>query len=384
MTIISENGGGIIASAPAQAMPPGPAETRLVYDGTTESVLILWLKVLGLNIITLGFYRFWGRTRIRRYLWSHVSLLDERFEYDGTGTELFVRFLVAVVIFAPLLSMANIVTLLGGGLFWARVASYVQFVLLILLSYFAYYAGRRYRMSRTLWRGIRGGLDGSGINYAFRAFAFLLSAMLTGGWSSPWQYVGLWRYEINNAGFGNDEFSFEGAGSDLVRPFAITWFFNLAALTLLGFSLFGVFLFAGSPVPSGHHLPKLSVGWGPVIGLTLLAYLAYVIAVACAYLYFTARTLAYYARNTRFRGLAFSADVRMRDLLWLQLGNIGVMIITFGLGAAFNAHRYVRFFCNNLRIYGVEDIEAMAQEPGRRQAKGGEGLVQLLDTGGFA
>ena len=86
-----------------------PRETWLVYDGNTGSLLWLWLKVLGLSIITLGFYRFWGRTRIRTYLWSHVSLLGDRCEYDGTGMELFLRFVVALFILVPLLSITQLV-----------------------------------------------------------------------------------------------------------------------------------------------------------------------------------------------------------------------------------------------------------------------------------
>src|ERR1700736_3169356 len=108
------------------AVGTAPTATRLVYDGDTGALFVLWLKVLGLSMITLGFYRFWGRTRIRTYLWSHVSLLGDRCEYDGTGMELFLRFVVALFIFVPLLSITQLAALIGLGLFWAKVASLVQ------------------------------------------------------------------------------------------------------------------------------------------------------------------------------------------------------------------------------------------------------------------
>ena len=41
-------------------------------------------------VLTLGWSRFWGRTRLRRYLWNHLSILGDRFEYRGRGLELFV------------------------------------------------------------------------------------------------------------------------------------------------------------------------------------------------------------------------------------------------------------------------------------------------------
>jgi uncharacterized membrane protein YjgN (DUF898 family) len=366
-----------------------PAETRLVYDGDTGSLFVLWLKVLGLSVVTLGFYRFWGRTRIRSYLWSHVSLLGDRCEYDGTGMELFQRFLVALVIFVPLLSMVQMATLIGLGAFWMKVASFVQVALLFYLSYFALYAGRRYRTSRTLWRGIRGGLDGSANAYAWRAIGYTALGAVTLGLTEPWRYVALWRYEMKNTGFGDVQFDFEGRGKQLFGAFMITWALNLIALVLLVVGFFGVAFVSWfrSDALAGYEsgpLPVPDIGWPVFFGLVALLYVAYVVVSVVAYLYFNARSLNYSARNTVFRRVSFSADVKLGTLLRLQLGNLLIMLVTLGLGTPFTAQRYFRFFCDNLRIHGADDLELLGQEPGRRRAKGGEGLVQLLDSGGFA
>ena len=48
-----------------------------------------------LTIITLGIYRFWAKTKLRRYLWSVVEYDGDRFEYHGTAKELFLGFLIA-------------------------------------------------------------------------------------------------------------------------------------------------------------------------------------------------------------------------------------------------------------------------------------------------
>ena len=366
------------------AVAQAPTETRLVYDGDTGSLFILWLKVLGLSIITLGFYRFWGRTRIRKYLWSHVSLLGERCEYDGTGMELFLRFLVALLIFTPLLSLAPLAVWLGLGLFWAKAAQYTQIAILVYLGYFAIYAGRRYRVSRTLWRGIRGGLDGSANNYAWRAIGYMLLTGITLGFATPWRYVGLWRYEMKNTGFGDVQFDFEGRGAELFGAYMITWVLNLLALIVLVGGMFGIFYsYSGALLLRPGTMPEPRV-LALLIGYIILAYVAYIIVALLAYLYFNARALGYSTRHTRFRRVSLTADIKLLSLFWLQFGNILLMILTLGLGTPFTAHRYVRFFCNNLRLYGAKDLEALSQEPGRRRPKGGEGLVQLLDSGGFA
>ena len=56
-------------AAPAQ---PALVPTRPVYDGKLGELYGLYLRHLTLMVLTLGWSRFWGRTRLRRYLWNHV------------------------------------------------------------------------------------------------------------------------------------------------------------------------------------------------------------------------------------------------------------------------------------------------------------------------
>src|SRR5215510_11290460 len=92
----------------ATAAPP----QRLTYDGQIGELYGIFFLNLLLGIITLGIYRFWGRTRYRRYLWSHTSYDGDRFEYTGTGGELFRGFIIAI----------GILILLIGGAFGAAAA----------------------------------------------------------------------------------------------------------------------------------------------------------------------------------------------------------------------------------------------------------------------
>lgn len=52
----------------------------------------VWALAAGnalLSVVTLGIYSFWGRARVRRYLWGTTSFRGEPFDYAGTGGELF-------------------------------------------------------------------------------------------------------------------------------------------------------------------------------------------------------------------------------------------------------------------------------------------------------
>src|SRR5437899_5818637 len=137
--------------AEATEQPQRAGGAALVYDGRVGPLFRLWLKVTLLAVLTLGFYRFWGRTRIRKYLWSRISLDGERFEYDGTGGELFRRFLVTLVVLAPLLFAPQIARLVGASAGETGIVQAVQVALLFFVAYLGYYTGRRYRLNRTLW-----------------------------------------------------------------------------------------------------------------------------------------------------------------------------------------------------------------------------------------
>ncbi|MCY4396908.1 MAG: DUF898 family protein, partial [Rhodospirillaceae bacterium] len=79
----------------SSATPVWPPIHRLTHDGRSGELFVIFLVNLALSILTLGIYRFWGRTRIRRYVWSQTSLLGEPLEYTGRGIELFLGFLFA-------------------------------------------------------------------------------------------------------------------------------------------------------------------------------------------------------------------------------------------------------------------------------------------------
>jgi len=82
--------------------PNGGAQV-LAYDGRLGRVI--WLLIVNtlLSIVTLSLYRFWGKTRLRQYLWRSVTLFGDRLEYSGQGSQLALGFLIVLVVLLPLL-----------------------------------------------------------------------------------------------------------------------------------------------------------------------------------------------------------------------------------------------------------------------------------------
>src|SRR5262245_42514650 len=105
-----------------------------------------------LRVLTLGIYHFWGKTEVRQRIWSAVRINGEPLEYRGTGGDLLRGFLIVfLVILLPMLLASFGASLLGPAAYGAY--SIAFWVVLLLLSGIGIHRARRYRLSRTRWRG---------------------------------------------------------------------------------------------------------------------------------------------------------------------------------------------------------------------------------------
>ncbi len=85
-------------TAPAPALPTTVHGGRLIVTARLGALFRIVYVNLILTILTLGIYRFWAKTKLRRYIWRHLMVGGESFEYTGTGKELLLGFLKAVLV----------------------------------------------------------------------------------------------------------------------------------------------------------------------------------------------------------------------------------------------------------------------------------------------
>ncbi len=215
--------------AETKAPPPDVS-----FDGRRGDLAALLFRNLLLTLATFGIYRFWAKTRVRGFLWRHVKVLGEALEYLGKGTELLIGFLIAIVVIAPLTSVYSwLPSLAPEGLpYGVPVLQAVYYGTIAFLVQVAVYRVRRYRLTRTAWRGIRFGLDGSALNYAFIWFLCGVATLATAGLAYPWLRVVTTRYFANNIRFGTTRFSFEGGTARLFLRWLVVAAPALAALLL--------------------------------------------------------------------------------------------------------------------------------------------------------
>jgi uncharacterized membrane protein YjgN (DUF898 family) len=374
--------------------PPSGAEPVRIEYVPQQGLGVIAITNFLLNLITLSFYRFWAKTRVRRHIWSSVQVNGEPIEYTGTGKELFFGFIIImVVVFLPL-------ALIATGLaayFGPESAAVVVFQLvvglaLVTLYGFAIYRARRYRLSRTVWRGIRGALPGSALSFSGKYFGSLLLGPMTLGWSTPAMNLILAEHITNDMRFGNMPFNFSGRSGPLYTRYAVCWFGTmLAYLVIAGFAIALIYSGAfdglqkafdaiGSETASSSGSEAALVF--AIFAAVIVLYLLYVTIRSTIWSFYTARELNVFAQYTRFSGASFEFNATAWSLITLWLGNMALIIFTLGIAQPFVEQRIMRYFVERLSVNGAIDFASIQQSKAELD-KRGEGLIDALDLDAF-
>lgn len=346
------------------------------HTGRAPGMMPIVIKNALLNIITLSFYRFWGKTAIRQFLWRHTKFMDEGLEYTGTGVELLIGFLiVALVIFLPL-GVANVAmeSFIDPTSPLFGVFSLLVYIFFMFLIGQAIFRARRYRMSRTVWRGIRGGIDGSPHKFALYYLGYLAALLLTLGWAYPWMRVKVFERLMSQSLFGNRYFKIDISPAPLYRRFALLWF--IVAFGFIG-PLAGMGAYAALAthvrVEGGGVMPAFAAA-APILMIFTL------IPAALVFAWYRLAEFRLFAGSLSFEGLRFELESTFGALLWLVVGNLLVMWVSLGFGHPFTQMRVFQFIGERLKITGEIDVEAIRQSQLERPSVG-EGLADAFDMG---
>ena len=376
------------------ANPPIPLEFSYVpRPGLLKIAIVNFL----LNIVTLTIYRFWAKTRVRRHIWSCIHINGEPLEYTGTGGELFRGFLMVFGLF--ILPYVVVSALLGLWIGHDNPAlaglQGLFFLLVYLLWGFALYKQRKYQLSRSLWRGIRGTLSGSAFTYSLTYFGALLAKGMSLGWATPVMDTVLQEQMIGNTQFGDATFKFKGRAGVLYPTYALCWFLTLIVLiagsvwiAVEFYSIIGTEISAAFDRVFGNKtdLPKPSTGdywtvWR-IIGFFAAGILGFVLVLPLLWTIYTTKTMRYFADCTRFDGAQFKLDATTGSYIGLLIGNVLLALFTLGIGGPFIAQRTLRYVFSRLRLEGAVDVSRIQQSVAALP-KRGEGLADAFDIGAW-
>jgi uncharacterized membrane protein YjgN (DUF898 family) len=300
----------IAASRPMNettVLQPLPGRSaRVAFIGKRGDFFRLVRRGALLELITAGFYRFWLTTDIRRMLWSGTAIEGHPAEYTGTGKELLIGFLFALAILAPIYL---VYFLIGIELERARAFASVPLILFFYaFGQFAVFRARRYRATRTVWRGVRFWMSGSGWAYSWRACLWSLLALLTVGLALPWRESALERYKMRHLHYGDLPGRFDGAGWALFKRGFWLWLLCVC------------FVVAFAAIARVRSHPGL-------LFLPVLVFLVGGLFVYCAY---KAIVWRWWLSGICFGEVWFHSDLRagaLTGLYWATVGWIALIVV---------------------------------------------------------
>lgn len=335
-----------------------------------------------LGLFTLGIYRFWGKTNMRRYLWSRMTLLGDRLEYTGKAVELLLGFLVAAVIMAGLSAvLIGLQVLVGAdpGLNSALTTLYM--IVIYFLIFFAVYRARRYRLLRTQWRGIRFSQTGSASGYALRAIGLLLLTGLTLGLTYPYMQNQLQSFRTNNTRFGNRQLSFDGRAADLFWKWVLAL---VLAIPTLSISLLWYKVTEFRYFALRTRFGDLSFASTLKTSKVFVIYLIFMIVLAV--FYFIAMTViggvtAYTVDmgSVGQPGDPF-ANFPPEIALLIVVAALVVISLINALQFILFLHPMIRAVSETLLVKGTINLDEIKQSDAQRSGRG-EGLADVLDVG---
>jgi len=320
----------MVAAAPPPRDASLSTRRKLSFHGTGGTLFGIYVVNVLLTIVTLGFYRFWGRVKVRRFMMSQTSFEGDRLAYHGTGKELLNGFFKAGLFFGiPLTALQTVDELAGDRMIHVVIRSLTSILVFIFIP-LAMVGARRYRLSRTSWRGIRFSFRGRAKDFIKLFTRGSLLSSMTLGLYYPFFQVRQQNFMISHSHFGRRPFRFDGRGRDLFGSYVVT-------LLLL--------------------LPTLGLYW----------------------FWFSAKKTRYFWEHTFFEAARFRCSLTGRQLMNFTVANWLILVLTLGLAWPWVLVRTTRFAFSYLAIDGPLDLDGIVQEPQLATATG-DALSSILGT----
>jgi uncharacterized membrane protein YjgN (DUF898 family) len=307
---------------------------KLRYHGTGGSLFGLILGNGLLSIITLGIYSFWAKNNVREFHYSHTEMDGDRFAYHGTGGELFRGYLKAMgVLFLLAIGLGLAMAALGGqnispGMQTGVVVTF--YIAIFFLMLVAVNGARRYRLSRSSWRGIRFSFHGDVGEFVALMVKGILLSIVTLGFYGPYFQNQRRAFFVTNARFGSEPFMYQADARPLFNEYVKAFLLTI-----------------------------------PTLGLYWIWYAAF------QHRFFWSHT---YMRGARFRSM-----VTGKDLFALVATNLLLVVFTLGIGTPWAIVRSHAFWCDNVRLEGTVDW-ATIQQRAQSASATAEGLAEGFDV----
>lgn len=345
-----------------------PRRIPFEFSGSGGEYFRIWIVNVLLSIVTLGIYSAWAKVRNKKYFYGSTTLDGSSFEYTANpvsilkGRILVVAVLIVyqlVVIYAPLLAGAMAI----GFIFL------FPWVITQALAFNARYSS---------YRNLRFHFDGR-YPEAFRYYIlWSVFSVFTLGLAYPYAVYLRKGFMVGRSRYGETSFSFSG------RPRYFYMVYIIAALVFValmigmsvlvgGLAALGA-VFSGAEGGTGSEVPPLAFIVATV--LVQLAMLAVILGVAImVQTIITNHVLG----SSSLKGLQLHMQMNPWRVLWIQLSNAVLIVLSVGLLIPWARVRIIRYRLSCLSLTASVPLESFVASEKERITATGQEMGDMLD-----
>lgn len=357
----------------------GEAQTHTaVFHGSGGSLFGIHLINALLTLVTLGIYYFWAKVRVRRYLFSQTEFAGDRFSYHGNARELMIGVMKATLVFGlPYVALRNIGPFFGSAADVTVSLQVAAWLLVLVFIPVATVGARRYRLTRTSWRGIRFSFHGTAWEFMKLWFSGHALTYLSLGLYYPYFSTRKHAFLITHSYFGSEPFKFTGNGSRLFRPFLAAY---LLAAVCSG--VVALITYSGTQSMLVESMKDIGESASPAAGIiaVVVGLIAGAFILRLLLVPYSVVEQRYFWEQTSIGSARFKLPITMWPYVKLKLVNLLLALCTLGLAWPWITIRNLRFITDHVTLTGVQDFDAVVQAYDAAPPTG-EGLDGFLDTG---
>ncbi len=343
---------------------------QCTFHGAAGTLFGIILANFFLTILTAGIYFFWAQTRVRQYVISHLEFEGDRFDYHGTGTELFLGFLKLLVLVIPCAAIIYVLPVEE-----LRITG--VYLAIALLAPLVIHSALRYRMSRLSWRNVRFSFRGRlGECYQIIIVGIVLS-FLTFGLYVPYFRTQWRRHWISHTYFGNTPFQYFGHGKDLFAIYMRYWLRTVVFLGLVVAAVAAMGFLLGGGLQHLHRLPNVMKNPDTAASPTTITRLIVMqsvivlmyLAIGLNWLWYRAAEHRFHWGHTGFAKVRCYSNMAGGAMLVLYIVHALAYLFTIGLGFAWIRLDCLRFNVSRVFITGMIDFEQIVQDMNAAQGE---------------
>lgn len=357
------------------AIPPSPesrAPRRLPieFSGTGGEYFRIWIVNIVLSILTLGIYSAWAKVRNKQYFYGSSTLDGASFEYTANPVSILKGRLLVVGVLAIYQLLATVAPPLSGAMALGFVLL-LPWVVVQALSFNARYSSHR---------GLRFHFDGR-YPEAFRCYIlWTVFAVFSAGLAYPYAIYLRKRFILGKSRYGATGFRFRGMAGYFYKVYVI------AALALAALGLI-VAIVGGGVASLLGGMSVTDTGSDPVdpnrvkiaVTATFAVYLSFLALIFCVASIIQTRLTNHIWQHAELGNVRFHMGMSAMRVVWIQLSNIALIVVSAGLFIPWAKVRIVRYRLSCFRVLSSEALDNLAAGERERVTATGEEFGEALD-----